>query len=150
MIGEAEGETTEEPRGRDVFVAGLPGVAPLSAEVVAAFFAEAFGLPAARVLTEGVPFEAQLAALDGDHIFVYALENWGDFPFKVAMDFYRPIEVARFFAMARAHDVAIAYAADEQAANDFRYHIVDGTGMQTRLLSFDETDTSYACNLLAE
>lgn len=147
VAGATTDDTTEEPRGRDVFVDGLPGVTPLTAAAVAALFAAAFDLPSARALTEDAPFEAQLAAWDGDHVLVYALEPWGDFPFKVAMDFTRPIEVARFAAMARAHGLTIAYAADERAAHDVRYHVVDRAGTTTRLLSFDETPTSYACNL---
>ena len=64
------------------------------------------------------------------------------------MDFYRPIDVGLFALMARTHDVAIAYAVDERVAHDDTYHIVDRAGTRTRRLSFDETASSYACNIV--
>ena len=134
---------TREPRGRDVFVAG-----PASADAVAALFAAAFDLAPAHALTEGSPFDMLLDALDDDHVVVYAIEPAGDFPFKVAMDFFRPIEVARFAAMARAHDVWIAYAYDENAPHDFRYHIVDRHGSTVRQLGFTDTEHAYTCTVL--
>ena len=140
----ASDATRAEPRGRDVFVAGSSEADPLSATTVAALFAAAFGLPPARALTEDAPFDAW----DGDHVLVYALDPGGDFPFLVRMEFYRPIDVGQFAAMARTHDVAVAYAADERAAHDDTYHIVDRAGTRTRQLSFDETASSYACTIV--
>lgn len=50
--------------------------------------------------TNPVP-AAAIAAL-----FAEAFDPGGDFPFKIAIDFHRPIDVGRFAAMARTHDVA--------------------------------------------
>ncbi len=139
------GETGEAPRGRDVFVAGPP-----SAAVVAALFAAAFDLPRASALTEDASASALLEAVGASHLVVYALAPDGDFPFKVAMEFTRPIEVARFAAMARAHDVRVAYAVDEEAPHDVRYHVVDRRGASVRHLGFTDTEHAYTCTVLGD
>lgn len=137
--------TGEAPRGRDLVVDG-----DHEPDAIGAIFAAALGLPTHAVTTERSSDDERQASPTADGwIAVHRLGPGGDFRFKVDVDlFCAPVPVERFPLLARRHGLTIAWCVDEDAPNDWHYHVAfpDGSA-RVHWLLWEDTEEGAAARL---